>query len=305
MGDGIRARRRNNKTFVWGLYTIGKVIDESTGGTSGSVTLSSSRYKMVSSAYTVSSTGTISLTNAAQKTAANIAVGDYLVNISTSNNTSTTGSTLYKVTNVTKSGTSHTISYVAYTSIDAVGTDTGNRIESKTLDYPVDGIYNGYWYVLLRGKTTIHVWNIHNISYQDNWVTKSESRFTASLYSSSAVIYYSASYEIPRSYPNQLQLVDASQSVCTTFTGWNNYYWLDGGSKGNYIYKGGTYDASYGSRVNNTTRYYQVNEQIAQKGTATGKTVLSAAKNIYPSNGVSGSYWYVYSHSYEGYIDLT
>ena len=82
--------KRKSGGFVWAIYELAMGIDESVDGTSGSFNLSSSRYKRVAQSYSVSSSGTISLVDSVQTTAANMAIGDYLVNISTSNNTRST-----------------------------------------------------------------------------------------------------------------------------------------------------------------------------------------------------------------------
>lgn len=150
MGNGIRARRRNSAKYVWAVYTIIKGIDENAGGTSGSVALLSTNQNYASSTYTVGSNGTITLTNATKKTASELLVGEYITDISTSGAATTTGTTLYKITqNASSSTFSRTISYIAYTPKNMRGTDTGDRIKSKTLDYPENGIQGDYWYVLL------------------------------------------------------------------------------------------------------------------------------------------------------------
>lgn len=318
MGNGIRARRRSNKTFVWGLYTIGKAIDESTDGTSGSVTLSSSRYKMAASAYTVSSTGTISLTNAEQKTAANIAVGDCLVNISTSSSTVTTGTTLYKVTSVTQSGTSYVVKYTAHTPIDAVGEDTGNRVESKTMDYPADGIHDGYWYVLLRGKTTIHVWNIYNRKttylYKEN--TRTASSYVKAKIYTNTYIYYSSSYTFDKKTGRYFLDNPTQLSSLTSISTLSSKYWVvassisDNGNSSMYygctaIDWSGYGNSGYVTGTKNYSYEQDTSNPVYSQGTTTGKTAKSAGSTFYPQNGEYGGYWYVYSHSYEGYIDLT
>ena len=297
MGDGIRARRRSDKMFVWAIYTIGKAIDESTGGTSGSFTLTSSRYKMAASSYTVSASGTISLEGATQKTASQIAVGDYLVNVSTSNSTATTGNSIYKVTAVSGSS-SRTITYTSYTPVDAVGEDTGNRVEGEPFTYPNDGIYNGYWYVLIRGKTTIHVWDIYNVTQKANYITVSSSG--SRLYTDGdEEIYYASSY---REDNDKIWLVSPSTTTVASFTGFSTYYWALT-NYGAVVHKGGT--KANNNNISGYTKYTRENNPIPTKGTSTGKAVLSAARSMYPSDGKDGNYWYVYNHSYEGRIDLT
>ena len=162
---GVIAQRKGGG-YVWAVYSLTYGIDESAGGTSGSVSLSSSRYKHAAKSYTVSTDGTVSLVDSVQTTAANMAVGDYLVNISTSNNTSTTGTTLYKITAISGSST-RKITYTAYTpALIAKGEDTGTRVKSHNdKEYPIDGIANGYYYILIEADGNPVVWAVYNVTY--------------------------------------------------------------------------------------------------------------------------------------------
>jgi hypothetical protein len=85
---------QGDKRLTWAKYAVDYTEK---AGLSATVTLNYDRTKKAASAYTIQN-GTFKLTNSATKTIENLAVGDCLVNISTSNNTSTSGSTLYKVT---------------------------------------------------------------------------------------------------------------------------------------------------------------------------------------------------------------
>ena len=109
------------------------------------------------------------LINATQKTAAELNVGDYLVNVSTSNNTSTTEyNSLYRITNISQNGTDYIISYEQFIAKPiAQGADTGLRVASETLDYPVNGLapydevfrtgafnyYDDMWFTLIQGNS--------------------------------------------------------------------------------------------------------------------------------------------------------
>lgn len=86
---------QGDKRLTWAKYAVDYTEK---AGSSATVTLNYARTKKAASAYTIQN-GTFKLTSSATKTVENFAVGDYLVNVSTSNNTSTSGSTLYKVTN--------------------------------------------------------------------------------------------------------------------------------------------------------------------------------------------------------------
>lgn len=145
---GVIAQRK--AVFIWAVYELAMGIDESAGGTNGNVSLASSQYKRVAKSYTVSASGTVSLVNSVQTTAANMVDGDYLVNVSAANNVSTTGTKLYKITAISGSST-RKINYKAYTpSLCAKGADTGQRVESEdATTYPHDGIQGDYYYVLL------------------------------------------------------------------------------------------------------------------------------------------------------------
>jgi len=148
MRRGTIAQRKGG--FVWAVYELAMGIDESTGGTNSSFSLASTRYKRAAKSYTVSSDGTVSLENPVLTTAADMVKDDYLVNVSTGNSTSTTGTKLYKITAISGSSTRQ-INYKAYTpSLCAKGADTGQRVKSEdATTYPHDGIQGDYYYVLL------------------------------------------------------------------------------------------------------------------------------------------------------------
>lgn len=184
-----------------------------------------------------------------------------------------------------------------------MGTDTGDRVESKTMDYPVDGISGNYWYVLLRGKTTIYVWNIYNVYQQPNYVLETTTGNKIAFGGPSSTVWYASSYRL---YSDQMQLVNALTSTYQNFNSWGSYYWSTSGETTITIYKGGSKTGSGNwVYVQNATSYRQVNEPIPQKGSATGKTAISAAGSMYPADAMVGNYWYVYSHSYYGYINQT
>lgn len=85
---------QGDKRLTWAKYAVNYTEK---AGTSSNFSPNYARTKKAASAYTIQN-GVFVLTNSATKTAENIAVGDYLVNVSTSNNSATNGSTLYKVT---------------------------------------------------------------------------------------------------------------------------------------------------------------------------------------------------------------
>lgn len=85
---------QGDKRLTWAKYAV---VYTEVSGASKSFSPNYARTKKVATAYTIQN-GVFVLQNSTTKTAENIAVGDYLVNVSTTNNSSTSGSTLYKVT---------------------------------------------------------------------------------------------------------------------------------------------------------------------------------------------------------------
>lgn len=85
---------QGDKRLTWAKYAV---VYTEVSGTSKSFSPNYARTKKAATTYTIQN-GVFVLQNSTTKTAENIAVGDYLVNVSTSNNSSTSGSTLYKVT---------------------------------------------------------------------------------------------------------------------------------------------------------------------------------------------------------------
>ena len=324
---GVLAQRKSDG-YVWAVYEPLMIIDESTGGTSGSFSLSRTRYKQVAKSYTVSADGTISLTNPTQTTASNMVVGDYLVNISTSNNTSTTGSTLYKITAISGSST-RTITYTAYTPTPIRGENMIEQVESITPDYPIDGLHtDGKWYVMLKGKYVVYVWDVFNV-VNNGWNTVGSTpdrntnppigihynlNTSASYYDKSQTIYYtSSSKNITIDDNGYASGFSSSLSLIGVSSDWNNdlkkAYYAPTSTNNRHYYYGVNSSSTEGSGtdtkgiVTATTRY-DIIEKYAQ-GSATGEIVESPNASAYPQNGVLGNYWYVYSHEYEKIIDNT
>lgn len=304
---GVIAQRKDG--YVWAIYSVVYGVDESAGGTGGSVRLSSSRYKMAAKAYTVSEDGTVSLTDSTRTTAANLAVGDYLVNVSTSNNTSTTGTTLYKVTGTSSSGSYVTVSYTAYTpSLCAKGVDTGQRVESETADYPVDGLHtDGQWYTLIRGYATVYVWDVFTIittyGYKES-TTQSGGMIGTVIEVNTSGIMYASAYTFNTSngyYTLTSPRYDSSNGSAS------GNYWMPGSSETSQTMYHGANSLNT-SRIEAGTKYTSSRDTSLTtygKGSATGESVESVSSTAYPQDGVQGDYWYTYSHSYEGWIDNT
>lgn len=85
---------QGDKRLTWAVYAVDYT---EVAGSAKTASITYSRTKKAASAYTIQN-GVFVLKSPTTKTIENLAVGDCLVNISTSNNTATSGSTLYKVT---------------------------------------------------------------------------------------------------------------------------------------------------------------------------------------------------------------
>lgn len=305
---GCYAAQGGGAKYVWAVYNLAYSIDESAGGTDGSVSLSSSRYKMAAKGYTISDSGTVTLTDPTKTTAANLAVGDYLVNVSTSNSTATTGDTLYKVTGVSGSW-NYTISYTAYTpALNARGTDTGQRVESNTADdYPADGVQGDYYYVMVKGYGTVYVWDVFNLTTTYGYKERTTSGYSVSMYTNSEIEVASTyTFDTTTGYYTL-----TNPSATTSSSSVSGKYWMKISSgKSQEMYYGWTeWDWTPGSTGTITTTQYSSSldhsNVIYTKGSATGEQVQSVSQTAYPSDGVQGDYWYTYNSSYTGWFDFT
>lgn len=305
---GCFAAQGGGAKYVWAVYNLAYGIDESAGGTDGSVSLSSSRYKMAAKGYTISDSGTVTLTDPTKTTAANLAVGDYLVNVSTSNSTATTGDTLYKVTGVSGSY-NYTISYTAYTpALNARGTDTGQRVESNTADdYPVDGVQGDYYYVMVKGYGTVYIWDVFNLTTTYGYKERTTSGYSVSMYTNSEIEVASTyTFDTTTGYYTL-----TNPSTTTSPSDVSGKYWMsDSSGKSQEMYYGWTeWDWTPGSTGTITTTQYSSSRDhsnvIYTKGSATGEQVQSVSQTAYPSDGVQGDYWYTYNSSYTGWFDFT
>lgn len=307
---GCFAAQGGGAKYVWAVYNLAYGIDESAGGTDGSVSLSSSRYKMAAKGYTISDSGTVTLTDPTKTTAANLAVGDYLVNVSTSNSTATTGDTLYKVTGVSGSY-NYTISYTAYTpALNARGTDTGQRVESNTADdYPVDGVQGDYYYVMVKGYGTVYVWDVFNKKTSYGYKESTREPGYNTIFSASSTIYYSSSYNFNTATGKWTILNPSSGLANALSTGTLSGKYLDNNTTSEYIFYSPTKWEVNGSHIDVTaTRCDDEIDRtvkVPSKGSATGRIVESLSQSAYPQDGAQGDYWYTYNSSYTGWFDFT
>lgn len=305
--------------FIWKIYTVVTGINESIINSTGSFNLSRTRYKMAAKSYTVSSSGTITLTNPTQTTAANLVVGDYLVNISTSNNTSTTSTNyLYKIVDITVSGTTYTISYQRFkVGNNAKGTFTGEQVSADKLTYPVDDIWDGdgRWYELIKGEYVVYVWEQYSLTTGTNYVQVTESDDQRIYGDGSNSFTYNRCETMSFNKTTGKYTLSNQGTATATFastSGTNpkatlkpsgGYYGSAGSNKSSVfkISSGAGYSGSNGlDLVLSGTLYTAEKEKVA--GNLIG-TVESIKSDAYPNNAMLGANWYKYSHSYIKAID--
>ena len=88
---GVIAQRKSG--YVWAVYTLVPGVDESvftTGSFNMTASFSSTPSLMAADGYTVSASGTISLTSAVKTNVSALTAGKYIVSISSSSSTTTT-----------------------------------------------------------------------------------------------------------------------------------------------------------------------------------------------------------------------
>ena len=289
--------------YVWAVYDIGYGLDESSA-TNGTLNISSRYTKMASSSYTVSSSG-FNLTNPTSTNVKNLS-GKYIVNISPKSDTSTSGTNLFYINSVSSSVKFTTLSYTSYSFSKIKGDTELYRVESDTMDYPINGQWNHQWYVLLKGEKPMYVWDVYEKLTQYQEKTTNNSYFGPSSWP--VRLLYSSSYSF-----------DASTGEYTLIKGTNNSFTENNFSmqlgapnvlSGKYYQTYNSINSSWNTdemyydytNVNNTDHTWYAkkysSESATIKGVSTGTTVESDNNSAYPQDGISGDYWYVYSHSY-------
>lgn len=289
--------------YVWAVYDIGYGLDESSA-TSITESLRSSSTKMASDSYTVSSSG-FTLTNSTSIKVPDLA-GKYIVNISKGSSTSITGTYIYYVHSVSSSGFNRTVTTTRYSSVLIKGDTELYRVESDTMDYPVNGEQDGYWYVLLKGEKPMYVWDVYEKLTQYQEKTTDNSYFGPSSWP--VDLLYSSSYSFDASTGKYTLIKGTEKSFTENRFGdqtgapislSRKYY-----QKYNYMNSSWNTDVMYYDYTNadytNHTWYAKKysSESATIKGTSTGTTVESDNNSAYPQDGARGDYWYVYSHSY-------
>ena len=291
--------------YIWKVYDIDTKLN---GGTTGSISIRSNRTKMASTEFTYSN-GTFTLTNPTSKTITNLNVGDYIVDIrtTTAGANITSGSAIYKVTG--KSGHSNiTLSYTKYTSMKNIqGSTYYYDVASDTLDYPIDGEQDGYWYVMVKGEYEMYVWDVYEKGESQNYVLGPITS-TESYNPSGSPVYYRcwSSVTINTDTGSINATGSYSDKLCDSGTLSGYYCYIDGGGaavNGKWVLgvnrEGDLYKFTSSSSTNLTYgKVTSVKEVTPIKGNATGTTVESQSNTAYPENNYKGDYWYVYSHSY-------
>lgn len=314
---GCFAAQGGGAKYVWAVYNLAYGIDESAGGTAGNFSVSSNNYRRAAKSYTVSGTY-VNLVDSVQTTAANLAPGDYIVTVANTNSTATTGTTLYKVTGVSGSYFSYTISYTAYTpALIAKGEDTGERVESTDgTAYPHYGVQDGYFYVLIRGLTTVSVWDVYSVktTYGYKEQTRTGSNYLSEKLYTNSYLYRASSYTF-NAKNGRYTLTSPTQLSTATTSALSGLYWVASSSTPENIpdiYYGCTLVdwPGYGSTgtITGQKNLYSAQDTslvYESKGTATGESVQSVNPNEYPQDGKQDDYWYVYTGTQEVYIDNT
>ena len=290
--------------YVWAVYDIGYALNESSA-TSGRLNISSKYTKMASSSYTVSSSG-FNLTNPTSTNVKNLS-GKYIVNISPKPDTSTSGTNLFYINSVSSSGKFTTLSYTSYSFSETKGDTELYRVESDTMDYPINGKWNNQWYVLLKGEKPMYVWDVYEKLTQYQEKTTDNRYFGPSSWP--VRLLYSSSYSFDTGTGKYTLINGRDKSFIE-----NNFNNQTGAPNSitrkyyqPYNVRTGSWntDKMYYSATNlDSTEHtwyaekYYSSESVIIKGTSTGTTVESENNTAYPQNSYKGDYWYVYSHSY-------
>lgn len=293
--------------YVWAVYDIRYGLDESSA-TSITESLRSSNTKMASDSYTVSSSG-FTLTNSTSIKVPDLA-GKYIVNISKGSSTSITGTYIYYVRSVSSSGFNRTVTTTRYSSALIKGDTELYRVESDTMDYPVNGEQDGYWYVMIKGEKPMYVWDVYNVTA--TYAYKESSKSATVNFVSGDSIYMASSYSFSTSRgtftlnnPTSTKWTSSFGDILNASGG---SYWMKNSESGSYVMTGmlteGTLTPTL--ELGGTQKYAVIDESATSyiKGTSTGTTVESDNNSAYPQDGARGDYWYVYSHSYTYEFDI-
>ena len=312
MSLGMEFARRRLKNisvdykYVWGVYNLAYDKDESTA-VEVSFNIAPSSYRPSSTEYTASSSGFQLVNASTSQTAADVSVGDYLVSVSYGNNTDTNGEYLYQVTSKrstnTPSGPAYSFKCTKW-SVGIVKGDTElTRVKSNSLDYPVNGEQNGYWYTMLKGEYDVYVWNLFEAAYTATEYSTNKYS-TCSTTNNSRYKYASHSYKVTA---NEFQLVKPSKVLFKDMIA--GLYIVDVSESSSSATSGENLYIVKSDAVQSTTIRFKYNKMIRDetvtKGNSLSTSVESTNRSEYPDNSYIGDHWYVYSHNYLYTFDNT
>lgn len=293
--------------YVWYVYSTAWEAEEFETGT-----FTPSRYggnRMAADSYETSQDG-FTLINPSSTSSSQLQVGDYLVDVSTNGSTAVSGEYLYRITGKTGSFLSQEFEYTSYKAVQKRGEVVLRIVESETPDYPIDGEYNGEWYVMMKGKYVMYVWSQYNasgeyaektsINQQVDWpggyrtiyqYWSGQSSFTANCKFDKNTGIYTLNYGYKGVSGSDFMDYDDNGG---SFTG----AWMFDDPSGTTVYEGAdiiTRNYVKGVTVRKSEFEYNKTDYIG--------IVQSYDPEAYPQDGVQGGYWYTYSHSYNYVFD--
>ena len=138
---------------------------------------------------------------------------------------------------------------------------------------------------------TIYVWYKYNVN-----TTRT---YSEQILSGSGTVEASASVRTLKSFSKTSGWTFNTTAVSTKKVTAGTWFECSYPYAATIIYCFSSYDGNAAYRVNYSQRKQLVQNTEYSKGTTNYGTVESESTSTYPTNGKSGSYWYVYSHSYE------
>lgn len=255
--DGFYYVMQNALFDVFEVDTITHTNYAEIEGTSKSFSSSNSSYtKKAASAYTIQN-GKFVLTSPTTKKFSNIAAGDYLVNVSTSSNTATSGATLYKVEKVE-------ITYTEKkTFINSYGVWGTGYYGATSITFTSDG-------KIILGKAPTNYNVIFDSVYRDKLWQGTGSDY----YPNETFTYTPGTYDKVYYYDDSNTVSDGSGTL--------DVYEVT--ALANYKITYTPYTLSVSSTSTST-----------EKGSLV--ETISASAESYPKDGIQGDYWYVLRNS--------
>ena len=303
-----RLKKKNSSEdykYVWGVYNLAYDKDESTA-VEGGFDILASNIRPSSTEYIGTNDGFQLVNASTSQTAEDISVGDYLVSVSTGNDASTIGEYLYQVTGktlYTSSPKRYSFDCTQWSVRTVKGESELYRVKSNSMDYPINGEKDGYWYTMLKGEYDIYVWNVFEAAYTATEKNTS-SYSTCSTTVNGRYKYASSSYKVTA---NEFQLVNPSKVLFKDMT--SGLYLVNVSTASSSATSGENLYITKSDAVQSTTISFKYNQMIRDetvtKGNNLSTSVESTNRSEYPDNSYIGDYWYVYSHNYLYTFDNT